>query len=579
MTDFTDMGTLAALVLLGSTALALPICLLLLRRYRRIVAEEMARATSRMPSSAEPRHTANDEPWRISLKVDVIRPSVAPASSAAEKRFLDKVRQRTIANGALYLLAASAFAAVMTYGWVVSMGDDGRSFTKLSWLFWVYVWPAPLSFVLIMATSRRGRVAALIAYAIVLVALGVRALMRNPGLTVGQLAMLWLLLTLVPTIVLAAVMFRRIRTVGPLVLPPLALVLIAFVLLAIMLPFWPSVAALIEKSWGLLPQDSGTVSLMLFLGGAATLFALAWSRIRSIAIRYERRELSEEGFQIDTIFLFFAVIQSVSMTGFIAIGLLFGLFAYTAYRAVMFVGMRALGKFLPAHDGFNLLLLRVFRLERKSERLFSILRPIWLRQGRLSMIAGPDLAGSIVGPHEIVQFIQGRLRRQFVHDVNELNERLRNFDRRPLADGSYRINVLYCSADIWQRAVEHLMKDADAVLMDLRSFSPVNEGCAYELARLLDVVSLERVLFLIDRSTDRAYLEDTLKRLWAACAPDSPNRQFTAPTARLFECDTVARPVIVSLIHELLAFQTASASDARFNDSPSRMRAPHGLFP
>ena len=73
-----------------------------------------------------------------------------------------------------------------------------------------------------------------------------------------------------------------------------------------------------------------------------------------------------------------------------------------------------------------------------------------------------------------------------------------------------------------------LAGSADAILMDLRSFSPQNQGCMYEVHQLLDSVPLERVVFLLDDATDRVFLEQSLQDAWSRVRSDSPNRGATA---------------------------------------------------
>jgi hypothetical protein len=108
-------------------------------------------------------------------------------------------------------------------------------------------------------------------------------------------------------------------------------------------------------------------------------------------------------------------------------------------------------------------------------------------------------------------------------------------DRKPDPDGRFRVTEFFCRADTWQPTMQRLVAESDAVLMDLRSFSQSNQGCVYELGRLLDAIDLSRVVFVIDRTTDRAFLESELGRLWSTLAVDSPNRSAAAPTARIFE--------------------------------------------
>ncbi len=71
----------------------------------------------------------------------------------------------------------------------------------------------------------------------------------------------------------------------------------------------------------------------------------------------------------------------------------------------------------------GLLLLRVFALGARSERLFDALGKRWLRIGHIDMIAGPDLATTAVEPDEFLDFVGGRLSRQFVRDEANLARR------------------------------------------------------------------------------------------------------------------------------------------------------------
>jgi hypothetical protein len=184
-------------------------------------------------------------------------------------------------------------------------------------------------------------------------------------------------------------------------------------------------------------------------------------------------------------------------------------------------------------DSPSLLLLRVFALGRKSERLYDALAKRWLRAGSISMIAGPDLVESTVEPHEFLEFLGGHLSRRFVRSDADLQRRLEAKQSGPDPDGRYRVNEFFCYADTWRHVMRALAAGTDAILMDLRSFSPSNQGCLYELEQLLDSVPLERIVFLIDDSTDQAFLERSLQGAWQHVRPDSPNRRITSPAIRL----------------------------------------------
>ncbi|UCD81976.1 MAG: hypothetical protein JSW26_11275, partial [Desulfobacterales bacterium] len=107
-------------------------------------------------------------------------------------------------------------------------------------------------------------------------------------------------------------------------------------------------------------------------------------------------------------------------------------------------------------------------------------------------------------------------------------------DLRPDPDGRHRVNEFFCHANTWQMTMTKLAAQTKGVLMDLRSFSPANQGCLYELQELLRNVSLLRILLVIDDTTDRIFLEQTLHRLWKGVGENSPNLRLSSPEIRMF---------------------------------------------
>jgi hypothetical protein len=260
--------------------------------------------------------------------------------------------------------------------------------------------------------------------------------------------------------------------------------------------------------------------------------------------------------------LLFAVVQSV---GFAFEGLAWmaaGVIAFGAWKLVTIAGFRlaglgqpqgrraALHADAPPQRSPALLLLRVFALGARSERLFDALGKRWLRIGNIDMIAGPDLATTAVEPHEFLDFVGGRLSRQFVRDEEDLARRYAARALGPDPDGRHRVNEFFCHDDTWRPAMLCLAQSADVVLMDLRGITPHNEACRYELQQLLDFVPLERVIVLVDADAPLDFIGRTLKTLWQASRPDSPNRSAAAARVKLLEDQggtTLAR-----LVHTLL---------------------------
>jgi len=198
--------------------------------------------------------------------------------------------------------------------------------------------------------------------------------------------------------------------------------------------------------------------------------------------------------------------------------------AFAAYKFAVLAGLTFLMR-QPREGAISrtLLLLRVFSLGRRSESLFDQIARVWLRAGSINLIAGPDLVTATVEPHEFLDFLGGRLSRQFVSDEASLAERISHMDTEPDPDGRYRVNEFFCRADTWQITMQRLARGSDAVLMDLRSFSKSNQGCIYELQQLLNIIPLDRLTLIIENSTDRAFLDETLQTLWQQIDPASPN--------------------------------------------------------
>jgi hypothetical protein len=239
--------------------------------------------------------------------------------------------------------------------------------------------------------------------------------------------------------------------------------------------------------------------------------------------------------QSNRMWLMFGVVQSITLVFEGWAWIFTGILAFAIYKLVVRAGFGLLTR-QPGDDsaGPSLLLLRVFALGRRSERLFHMVSKLWLRAGRIDLIAGPDLVTATVEPHEFLDFLGRRLSRRFVRDEADLLSRLARLDRKPDPDGRHRVNEFFCHADTWQMTMIQLAAQTNAVLIDLRSFSPGNQGCLYELQELLKNVSLTRVLFIIDDTTDRIFLEQALQSLWTRVGDNSANLRLSSPEVRLF---------------------------------------------
>jgi hypothetical protein len=178
----------------------------------------------------------------------------------------------------------------------------------------------------------------------------------------------------------------------------------------------------------------------------------------------------------------------------------------------------------------------------------------------MSLICGPDLITQTVRPDEFLEFLGGRLSRSFVRDNADLERRLSIVDTQRDPDGGYRVNQFFCYSDTWQRAVQGLARQSDAILMDLRSFSHRNRGCLYELQVLLALAPLERIVLLIDDTTDVRYLTSTLQEIWRQTGNAAPDRDARLLTIRMYRMQKVSAPALETLMRLLLGAVPASGA-------------------
>lgn len=536
-------------VVMAAAVLSLPVCVLLLRLYRRTVLagmETMA-GTDAAPPAATPPGALAAAPLRIVTLDHRVPPEIAPADA----KVLRRAARGAWVVAAVYACAGLAYAAVMTAGWLLATRDATWGWTKLSLLSWTYFWPAVPAALMVSAYDRKRRLQVLGTYFAVLALIIAIGLARNPAMGAFELPMYWLITNGAATILLMTFLLRPIRAVGPLVLSYLLMVALGSQTLLSFAAADETALRLLAGAGFRLGLGASEVFLGMILLGMLAFGALGWPFLLWIGRRYEAGKLSDQSLTIDAMFLLFAGVQSIGLAFEGAGWILTGPVAFVVYKTVAELGFRLCGS--TQHRPRTLLVLRVFRLGKRSEKLFDKVRRHWQAVGAITMISGPDLVTTTVEPHEFLEFLRGRLGRRFVAGAADLERRIAAIEPAPDPDGRYRIHEFFCRADTWQMTMQRLAAAGDAVLMDLRSFAPANQGCRYELGRLLDGVDLARVVLLVDGTTDRAFLEETLRALWSQAGTASPNRLARSPSVRLLRVGEQSEAELVALIGHLLA--------------------------
>jgi hypothetical protein len=314
---------------------------------------------------------------------------------------------------------------------------------------------------------------------------------------------------------------RFIRgTVGPLFINlALMMVMSSFLILDLVLYTSPGIS-LARNVKGIFGGSTYAVLMVI----SVTLSALiAWFALLWTARRYRRKQLSDQTFLLDALWLSVSLCVSVYLMGNNQFHYLLGLLPFALYKITVGYGLKRLATRAELLPRARLLFLRVFGSPSRSERLFDLLAARWRYGGSIQLISATDVARGRFEPDEFLDFLSGQLGSAYISTGTDLDQRVAKLDLRPDPDGRYRVNEFFCRNDTWQQTVTKLMAQSDLVAMDLRAFTSERKGCIFELSALIDGVPLQRVVLLIDQTTDEPLLRQTLADLWRRINPQSPN--------------------------------------------------------
>jgi hypothetical protein len=530
-----DLSVIVFIVLLIAVPLAYLTSLILLRLYRRAVLRGMLKRTDTEQSKPVAQETTSAPHQHIETELKInVHDSGASFESALKGIYAD-LRRAPWHAATIYAAAGLCYALVMTFVFL-SATDHGFHLTSFLMLFWYYAWPVVVTVCLVAAANWQMRFAVTLIYFLALIPLFMLTLFSNPFVGWGQIAVLWVLTNFVALVILLAFLNRRIRAVGPFVLTFMIIAVTGSVILPIFL---------------------GINSILLFVLGFILFGVLGWFLLRGIGNWYKQKKISEQSITIDAIWLLFGVFQSIGLIfegerWFIA-----SLTAFVVYKLVSAAGFAYFGyQESRSEKSPNLLLLRVFSLGRRSERLFDILGIYWRYVGSIRLIAGPDLATATMEPHEFLDFISGKLARRFIDTTQTLDLRISEMDSRPDRDGQFRVNDFFCFDSTWKMVLARLVSSSDVVLMDLRGFSSQNAGCIFEINELINTVKLKQIIFVIDETTDETFLRQVLQRAWNEMRSTSPNHLSTSGLLHLFRLEGFSNRDLGQFLHRLASNAT-----------------------
>jgi hypothetical protein len=308
---------------------------------------------------------------------------------------------------------------------------------------------------------------------------------------------LWL-----PLVLAAALGARRVRGVAPFAFAGLLVFALA-----------PLLGIRVTQALGGMQWSAGWVLEGGIHVGALVLALpvglLAWWRLKALARGYDAKRFSDAQLLAHSWWLMFVAVHAVEQVSVhpgTAALLQIVAVDTVVYLLLPFLLSHALawaGRGLPGPPPRMLLVLRVFGDRARTGALFERIASRWQRFGPVTTIAAPDAAAETVDPGDLLRFATGRIGEGFVTSKDDLVQQLATIDVEPDRDGRYRIHEFCCRDDTWQATVVALIARADAIVMDLRGFTAARRGAEFEIEQLAGRASPDRIVLVVDASTDR----------------------------------------------------------------------------
>jgi hypothetical protein len=545
MDFFEQAQVTVAVALATAVVVALIVCPLLLRAYGRSLQRHMSAASPRHvapspsvmaswpppssgPSPAAVPQPATPQPVRL-ITFDAPAPTVAG----------DRARRRRQLSVLSYSAGGLAFAAVATILLFIIHGFD---FLPLRTTVVIVAYSTPILIMIGVVYGVGSTVLArsAMAYAGIFLAMGVINLAVTEMEPASATAPFLLgVLYGLPSALLLALFNRRFRSIAP-VLVIISTLAVGGAVLAPPLLVNESVLSATVSTFVSLGLGAVEALVLFCTVGLVVLGWFGWKLSRLMADAYQRQSLSHERLIIDSIWIFQSVIVAWSFQELAILAVA----PFVAYKLVSLTGMTLAESTTGSAHQPALLLLRVFASDSRSQQLLDNLAHQWSYLGPIRLISAPDVARHVINHHTVLLFLSGRLTELFIRERSELHRRLGSLTSRRDPDGHFRMEPFFCQGESWRWTVRHLITTSDITVMDLRAFDRTREGCIYEIEALLDLVPLDRLLILVDHTTNTGDLHSVLERKWPHLAPDSPNRGAASPDVRVLPVtDSTDTPV------------------------------------
>ncbi|MBL7765935.1 MAG: hypothetical protein JNJ58_07575 [Chitinophagaceae bacterium] len=501
------------MVVLAAALLSIPFCFILINYYRRKLIQGMGykMKTVKTDSSNDP------APAQVpQARFNTINP--AELNTRDVKNFF-KLKEFLGYNWFVYIISIG-IAALCLSAIMLSCSHIDLSAWRIAYTALFYLWPLLLASLIIITSSTFQRFIFIIAYFIfnlMIVYIFYAQGQITPNYSFGKLLLPVLIINFLPTLFVLILLLRKIRGISFL-MATMFMVAFGLTFLFINAPDRDVLAGFIVDS-GMGVEGLYLFWLLCFLIALIFCFLIALS----IRVMYNKKLITDQTLIIDSIIIIHAVVYSVNLVVEKPAYGLFVILYFLIYKAVSILLFYLLRRFYPLPAPRKLLMLRVFALGAKSRQLFEHLCKHWRFYGPVQMISGPDLAASTVDPHEMMNFLSGKLKDSFCDDEASIKKNTSEADYSRDFDGCFRIHEFFCRDNTWKLVLQALVKNNDLVLMDLRSFNPQYKGCQYEINQLVNTFRLDKILFLINGQTDLPFTESCFREAFQQIPASSPN--------------------------------------------------------
>jgi len=283
--------------------------------------------------------------------------------------------------------------------------------------------------------------------------------------------------------------------------------------------------------------NSFSVHLILIGVSGSIALVIGWFLFRQIKNLYTSKKINDIQLNADSIILLFNVNYAIFFLLEEPLYALLSLLAFPAYKLAGYLPFYYLRKRKVKEVSPRMLLLRVFALGDDSRNLFERILRLWRYAGSVQMISGPDLATTTLEPHEVVSYVSGNLPKSFCEDEASIIKNVSMADNLPDLDSTHRVNEFFCRDNNWKLVLKELVKHSDVVLMDLRRFTKQFSGCQYEIKALVNLFSLEKIIFIIDKHTDIEFTQEIFREAFREAETNSVNL-IKNPVVNLYKTDS-----------------------------------------